>query len=665
MENAEETAAGLTSPDTPNKDNAIELVVPTTEESNEAAVIEQLEDRVAQLEQRLAIAESRALIRAQAALKISQNQLVFTGELTLPLLDKDSVVLSFELSSDAANKSTPVLIEIPVRKLPPASDGATLQWSATVDMSRISAHGKPVVGDRYYGRLIVERLGLRAGAVVQVMPGESAARLIFSRVLDKTHAFAVGEYDGEPLLTVVDCAAGLAEPLTYTVESLGWEKREMVVGLLLRHPLANSNIFEVAAGLELEGAEQDAGPLPIAVHTSFQDRESIRCVLRFVPEDLIPAKVGVDQRLQYRVTLAYHCSGQPKGRRLDLFVENPNIDVWEAETHQVISKNRFIKPIVADGRPLGFEVETVAHGLTEPIALRVMDLEWTEGNLGMYGTVAQRLEDLKGFSCRIVLIHGDGEKRYIPWKLTKPDAPDRHVGRDWSTAFHAANILGGLKAGTWQFALEKRYGPLSAVEPFALKRHDGLLEKFTQKIIRTGNEYWLPVEISNGIIGFRTIDASSVSETAEPRITHVEWVGDGKLSLSGTAHHPLTSIGGLQCSLMLQSVSSGSVNIPLRSVVANDGTIAWQADFDPAQLLAEKSPGLWYLTFAKRFDLQFDSEILVNAAGADASERLMKNKLPRSVRIIQGVGGSIGFEVRQTADSKPAPEKRKRRFFRR
>lgn len=664
MENAEQKAAGLISQDTPNEDNAIELAVPTTEDSSEAVVIEQLEDRIAQLQQRLAIAESRALIRTQAALKVSQNQLVFTGELTLPLLDKDSVVLSFELSSDAANRSTPVLIEIPVRKLPPASSEATLQWSATVDMSRISAHGKPAVGDRYYGRLIVERLGLRAGAVVQVQPDASAARLVFSKVLDKSHAFSVGEYDGEPLLTVVDCEAGLAEPLTYTVDSLRWEKREMVVDLLLNHPLANSNIFEVAAGLELEGVEQDAGPLPIAVRTSYRDRESLLCQLRFVPEVLIPEKVGVDQRLHYLVTLAYHCMGQPEGRRLDLFVENPDIDCWEAETHQVISKNRFIKPVIAGGHPLGFEVETVAHGLTEPIALRVEDLEWTEGNLGMYGTVTQRLENLKGFSCRIVLIHGDGEKRYIPWKLTKPKAPDRHQGRDWSTAFHAATILGGLKAGTWQFALEKRYGPLSAVEPFALKRHDGLLEKFVQKIIRTGNEYWLPVEIANGIIGFRTIDASSVSETAEPRITHVEWVGDGKLSLSGTAHHPLTSIGGLRCSLMLQSVSSGSVNIPLRSVVANDGTIAWQADFEPAVLLADKNPGLWYLTFAKRFDLQFDSEILVNAAGPESSERLMKNKLPRSIRIIQGVGGSIGFEVRQ-AERKPAPEKRKRRFFRR
>lgn len=664
MENAVETAAGLTSPDTPNENNAIAVAMQAPEGGSEAAVIEQLEDRVAQLEQRLETAESRALIRTQAALKLSGNQLVFTGELTLPLLDKDSVVLSFELSSDAANRSTPVLIEIPVRKLPPVSDNATLQWSATVDMSRISAHGKPVVGDRYYGRLIVERLGLRAGAAVQVRPGESAARLVFSKVLDKSHAFAVGGFDGEPLLTVVDCAAELAEPLTYTVESLEWQKREMVVGLLLNHPLVNSNIFEVAAGLEQEGVEQDAGPLPIAVRTSYQDRASIRCELRFVPEDLIPARVGADQRLSYRVTLAYHCIGQPEGRRLDLFVENPNIDAWQVQTHQVISKNRFIKPIAAGGHPLGFEVETVAHGLTEPIALRVEDLEWTEGNLGMYGTVSQRLEDLKGFSCRMVLIRGDGEKRYIPWKLTKPAAPDRHEGRDWSTAFHAATILGGLKAGTWQFALEKRYGPLSAVEPFALKRHDGLLEKFVQKIIRTGNEYWLPVEISNGIIGFRTIDASSVSETAEPRITHVEWVGDGKLSLSGTAHHPLTSIGGLQCSLMLQSVSSGSVNISLRSVVANDGTIAWQADFEPAVLLADKNPGMWYLTFAKRFDLQFDSEILVNAAGPESSERLMKNKLPRNVRVVQGVGGSIGFEV-LPAQPKPAPERRKRRFFRR
>ena len=143
MENAEDKAAGLTSKDTPNEDNAIELAVSTTEDSSKVDVIEQLEDRITQLQQRLAIAESRALIRTQAALKVSKNQLVFTGELTLPLLDKDSVVLSFELSSDAANRSTPVLIEIPVRKLPPASSEATLQWSATVDMSRISAHGKP------------------------------------------------------------------------------------------------------------------------------------------------------------------------------------------------------------------------------------------------------------------------------------------------------------------------------------------------------------------------------------------------------------------------------------------------------------------------------------------------------------------------------------------
>lgn len=664
MINAEQKTTGLASPDNPKQHNAFEKAEHTIENGSEAAEIERLEDCVAQLQQRLAVAESRALIRTQAALKLSGNELVFTGELSLPLLGKDDVVLSFELSSDAANRSTPVLIEIPVRKLPPASDAATLQWSAAIDMSRISAHGKPAVGDRYYGRLIVERLGLRAGAAVQVSPHESASTIVFSKVLDKDHAFSIGERDGEALLTVVDCRSQRTEPLSYTVESLAWEKREMVVGLLLRHPLANSNIFEVAAGLELDGAERDSGPLPIAVSTSYGDREALRCELRFVPEDLIPEKVGVSQRLRYLITLAYHCTGQAEGRRLDLFVENPDIDVWQAETHQIISKNRFIKPIAAGGRALGFEVEVVAHALAEPIALRVMDLEWTEGNLGMYGTVSQRLEDLKGFSCRMVLIHGDGEKRYIPWKVVKPADSDRHEGRDWSTAFHASTILGGLKAGTWQFALEKRYGPISAVEPFALKRHDGLLEKFVQKIIRTGNEYWLPVEISNGIIGFRTIDASSVSETAEPRITHVEWVGDGKLSLSGTAHHPLTSIGGLQCSLMLQSVSSGSVNIPLRSVVASDGTIAWQADFEPAVLLADANPGLWYLTFAKRFDLQFDSEILVNAAGPESSDRLLRNKLPRTVRIIQGMGGSIGFEVKQ-GESKPVPEKRKRRFFRR
>ena len=73
MENAEDKAAGLTSKDTPNEDNAIELAVSTTEDSSKVDVIEQLEDRITQLQQRLAIAESRALIRTQAALKVSKK----------------------------------------------------------------------------------------------------------------------------------------------------------------------------------------------------------------------------------------------------------------------------------------------------------------------------------------------------------------------------------------------------------------------------------------------------------------------------------------------------------------------------------------------------------------------------------------------------------------
>lgn len=655
--------ATTTAPD-PATTTAHDPATPAARPAAVGAAAVGLQKRLAQLEARLAVAENRALIRTFAALTATRGSAALTGELDLPLLALDDVTLSFELFSDERNQAGPLLIELPVRKLPPVHDDTTLQWSVAFDWARLSAQGAPQLGDCYHGRLIVQRLGLKAELEVLVRAQDSDATLVFDPVLGKDNAFKAGEAAGEPLFTVTDCHALRDVVLSYEVESLAWEDQELVAQLVLSHPLADSNILNVSVGLELAGATEDAGPLPIAVAPSFAGHGRRRIGFRFVPEDLIPAAVPAEARLRYVLALAYRCGSETVGHRLDLFMKNPSIDANALEQHQLISKNRFIKPVAAGGLALGFEVETVVHGLSEPMVLHVADLEWTEGTLGMNGTVSQRLQGLKGFAVHLMLLHGDGEKRYIPWTVAVPDDPAQREHRNWSVRFRASALLGGLKAGTWQFAVEKRFGPLSAVEPFALKRHDGLGVKFGAKMIRTGNDYWLPVDIGNGVIGFRTVDSAAVSETAVPRITHLEWTGDQKLSLSGTARHPLTNVGGLQCSLMLQSVSAGSIEIPMRSAVRADGTIAWQAEFSPSQLLSDKGDSLWYLTFAKRFDRRFDSEILVNESGSEDSARLDAQKLAGGVTVRQGTGGSIGFKVAPMPVEQP-PQRRRRRFFRR
>lgn len=619
----------------------------------------------ADTEKRLRIAENRGLIRTYAALQADDEQMTLSGELELPLMDMNDVTLSFSLTSYEGNASHQVVIEIPVRKLPPAHDQATLSWQATVEWDRLAKHGAPQAGDRYAGSLIVSHIGRRASLDVLTDEDRSNYNLVFSRVLEDGCAFALGTHAGDALLTVGDYRAQRDEPMSYRVEQLAWKGNQITGSLMIGHPLANANILEAAMGLELQGAVQDAGPLPIPVTTSYAGHGSRRCSFAFAPDTLIPVRIAGDARLRYAVTFAYHWAGQYDGKRLDLFVSDEEVDTSAVEMHPVIAKNRFIQPLVAGETPLLLEVETIAHALADPVQLRVEDLEWTEGVLGMYGTIRQRMMNLDGYSCTLMLVHGTGAKRRIPWTLSLDSEADLRT-RAWKTAFRASVLLAGLKSGTWQFCLEKKFGPISSMESFALKKHDGLMDKFVQKLIRTGNEYWLPVNIGGGSIGFRTIDAGSVSNTAHPVITHMEWTSDRKLSVSGTARHPLTTIGGLQCGLMLQSVSSGSVEIPLSTSIADDGTISWQGDFDPAELLADKRPGRWYLTFSKRFDTQFDSEIPANGMDADAFAKVRDHYMGHAVQMMEGAGGSIGFEVADHGAERPnaLPEK-KRRWFRR
>lgn len=631
----------------------------TEEESSNAVCVDD------EMLKRLRRAENRGLIRTYARMQATESQMVLIGEIELPLLDMNDVTLSFSLTSDENNQSREIMIEAPVRKLPPEHATATLAWRTAIEWDRLSKHGDLQVGDCFWGSLIVSRLGMHASVDVLIDVSHSNYDLMFAKGLADGLAFGFGAQAGQPLLTVGDYQAQREEPMSYRMESLAWVDDQLVGKLMLHHPLANANILEAALSLELQDATQDAGPLPISLSTAYEAPGVRRCAFTFEPASLIPVRIAGDARLRYTLTLAYHWAGQLSGKRLDVFVSDDDVDTHAVEMHPVISQNRFIQPLVAGQTPFVFEVETIAHALADPVQLRVEDLAWTEGVLGMYGSVRQRMMNLDGYQCTLMLVHGSGAKRRIPWTLTLDDEADLRT-RSWKTAFRASVLLAGLKSGTWQFCLEKKFGPISAIESFGLKRHDGLMEKFVQKLIRTGNEYWLPVDIGGGSIGFRTIDAGSVSHTAHPQITHMEWTGDHKLSITGKARHPLTAIGGLQCGLMLQSVSSGSVEIPVRTTVADDGTITWQGDFEPAALLEGKREGLWYLTFSKRFDTQFDSEIPANAMDDEVFKQASNHYLGATVRMVEGAGGAIGFRVSESGTPRPkALSDKKRRWFRR
>ncbi|MGI6591446.1 MAG: hypothetical protein ACOX1O_07595 [Eggerthellaceae bacterium] len=621
------------------------------------------------LAERLRAAEEQALIRTYAKLRLHDEAFTLSGELGLPLLSKDEVVLSFELASDSNNDSDEVLMEVPVTKTAPTSENMTLSWSVTIEWARLVRTSPLSVGDRFYGHLIVEHLGKRQSIDVLLDPFASDAVILFIDILERSQAFMAGIEAGQALLTVSTFEHDADMSLQYSVESLEWQGDCFTGSLLLEHPLVNANAMELIMGLELENAGQDFGPLPISVGSYYVDSTIKRCTFSFKPEQLIPASVDAAARLRYNLVLAYHLLGNSMGKRIDLFASSAEVDTVSVEEHQIISQNRFIKPCTTSDRPIAFEVETVAHALSDSTEVRTLDLSWNDGVLNMTGTINQRLLELSGFDLMMVLYNSEGQQRPVPWKTADEPLEERAFGRAWSSSFKASAVLAGLKPGTWHFGFAKHYGPLSAVEPFTLNLHDGLIDQFVKKIIRTGNDYWIPETESNGAIGFKTVDASSIAESATPRISHIEWVGDEKLSVSGTARHPLTHIGGLECSLMLQSVSDDSIEIPLRTTISDDGTISWRGDFNPISLLSEKNPSLWYLTFAKRFDTSFDSEILVNNAGEDETQRMLGHPLPSNCKVMEGVGGSIGFRTSKKLEEAPAStekqERRRFRFFRR